>query len=78
MSLPGEDEARDATGYERGATTPFGSTRAWPVLADASIEALDRVAVGGGARGVNLHLAPADLIRHLEATVADVSRLSDG
>jgi Cys-tRNA(Pro) deacylase len=78
MSLPGEGEARDATGYERGAITPFGSTTAWPVVADASVEALDRVAIGGGARGVNLHLAPADLIRHLEATVADVSRLSDG
>jgi Cys-tRNA(Pro)/Cys-tRNA(Cys) deacylase len=74
VSLPHEDEARDATGYERGAITPFGSTRAWPVVADAAVEALERVAIGGGARGVNLHLAPTDLIHHLEATVADVSR----
>lgn len=76
MSLPDEDEARDATGYERGAITPFGSARAWPVLADTSVEGLELVAIGGGARGVNLHLAPADLIRHLGATVADVSRPS--
>lgn len=74
MALPDEDEARDATGYERGAITPFGSTRAWPVLADTSVEGLELVAIGGGARGVNLHLAPADLIRHLGATVADVTR----
>lgn len=78
MSLPDEDEARDATGYERGAITPFGSTRAWPVLADTSVEGLELVAIGGGARGVNLHLAPTDLIRHLGATVADVSRPSRG
>jgi Cys-tRNA(Pro)/Cys-tRNA(Cys) deacylase len=76
LSLPGEAEAREATGYERGAITPFGSIRAWPVVADASLERLERVAIGGGARGVNLHLAPADLVRHLLATVTDVSRPS--
>lgn len=74
LSLPDETEAREATGYERGAITPFGSIRAWPVVADAAVDRLERVAIGGGARGVNLHLAPADLVRHLQATVADVSR----
>jgi Cys-tRNA(Pro)/Cys-tRNA(Cys) deacylase len=76
ISLPDQDEARDATGYDRGAITPFGSATAWPVVADAAVEGLDLVAIGGGARGVNLHLAPADLTRLLEATVADVSRPS--
>ena len=74
LSLPDETEAREATGYERGAITPFGSIRAWPVVADAAVDGLERVAIGGGDRGVNLHLAPADLVRHLRATVADVSR----
>lgn len=74
LSLPDEEEAREATGYERGAITPLGSIRAWPVVADAAVEGLERVAIGGGARGVNLHLSPADLVRHLQATVADVSR----
>jgi Cys-tRNA(Pro)/Cys-tRNA(Cys) deacylase len=74
LSLPDEAEARAATGYERGAITPFGSTRAWPVVADASILEVDRVAIGGGARGVNLHLAPADAVRALAADVADVTR----
>lgn len=74
LSLPDEEEAREATGYERGAITPFGSIRAWPVVADVAVEGLERVAIGGGARGVNLHLSPADLVRHLQATVADVSR----
>src|SRR5438309_8647858 len=69
LSLPGEDEARDATGYERGAITPFGATTSWPVVADAAIAGLDRVAIGGGARGVNLHLRAADLLRHLHADV---------
>jgi len=33
----------------------------------------ERVSVGGGAAGVNLHLSPADLVRHLAADVVDVS-----
>jgi len=33
----------------------------------------ERIAIGGGARGVNLHLAPADLIAALAAEVADVT-----
>ena len=74
LSLPDEEEAREATGYERGAITPFGSSNAWPVLADASVEGLDRVAIGGGARGVNVHLSAADLLRRLDAQVADLTR----
>ncbi len=73
LSLPDADEARVATGYERGAITPFGSARPWPVVADTSIVGLERIAIGGGAHGVNLHLAPADLVAALGAAVVDVT-----
>lgn len=73
LSLPDQDEARAVTGYERGAITPFGSGRSWPVVADAAILGVDRVAIGGGARGVNVHLAPADLVAALAADVVDVT-----
>jgi Cys-tRNA(Pro)/Cys-tRNA(Cys) deacylase len=73
LSLPDATEAHAATGYERGTITPFGATRAWPVIVDASIEGLERVAIGGGAHGVNLHLAPADLIAALDAALVDVT-----
>jgi Cys-tRNA(Pro)/Cys-tRNA(Cys) deacylase len=78
LSLPDQDEAQRATGYERGAITPFGSARAWPVLVDATIPLLGRVAIGGGARGVNLHLSPSGLVAHLRADVADVTRPAEG
>lgn len=74
LSLPDADEARDVTGYERYTITPFGASRPWPVVADASILNQPIVAIGGGARGVNIHIDPADLVAHLGATVADVSR----
>jgi Cys-tRNA(Pro) deacylase len=73
LSLPDAGEAFGATGYERGAITPFGASRAWPVVVDASATGHERVALGGGAHGVNVHLAPADLIAALEAAVADVT-----
>ena len=77
LSLPDADEARAATGYERGTITPFGSSTAWPVIADATIAPLERVAIGGGGHGVNLHLAGADLIVFLGADAADVTALAE-
>ena len=73
LSMPDADEAQAATGYVRYTITPFGSTTAWPVIADAAIEGLERVAIGGGDFGVNLHLTPADLVRALHAQLADVT-----
>jgi Cys-tRNA(Pro)/Cys-tRNA(Cys) deacylase len=73
ISLPDADEAKAATGYERGAITPFGSSTAWPVIADATVAELQRVAIGGGARGVNLHLDARDLIDATGAEIADVT-----
>jgi Cys-tRNA(Pro) deacylase len=75
LSLPDADEAKEATGYERGAITPFGASTAWPVVADASIRGLGVVAIGAGARGVNAHVdAPA----LLGALVADEADVTDG
>jgi Cys-tRNA(Pro) deacylase len=73
MTLPDAEEARAATGYERYTITPFGSQRRWPVIVDGSVAAQPVVSVGGGAFGVNLHLAPHDLVRALDADLVDVS-----
>jgi Cys-tRNA(Pro)/Cys-tRNA(Cys) deacylase len=73
LTLPDAEEARAATGYERYTITPFGATRAWPVIMDAAAQAEPVVAIGGGAFGVNVHLAPADLVAALHAEVADVT-----
>jgi Cys-tRNA(Pro)/Cys-tRNA(Cys) deacylase len=71
MSMPPADVALAVTGYARGTITPLGSTRAWPVIADASLTGV--VSIGGGAHGVALTVDAADLIRKLDATVADVT-----
>jgi Cys-tRNA(Pro)/Cys-tRNA(Cys) deacylase len=74
MTLPDADEAKAVTGYERYTITPFGSAQRLPVIADAAIVGEPVVSVGGGGFGINLHLAPADLIAALGARVADVSQ----
>lgn len=73
MTLPDADEARAVTGYERYTITPFGSTRAWPVIVDAAAMAEPVVAIGGGGFGINVHLDPEVLVTALAATVLDVS-----
>ncbi len=78
MSLPDADEAFTVTGYVRYTITPFGASRAWPVIADASLAGRDVVSIGGGVRGVNIHLAAADLFRAVGAEVVDVSQAESG
>lgn len=78
LSMPDAEEARAVTGYERGAITPFGASRRWPVIIDAAALEHWTVAIGGGARGVNLHLSPHALVAHLDADVASVSVPDDG
>ena len=77
LSLPDQHEAEAVTGYPRGAITPFGSKTAWPVVADAGIDPDHTVAIGGGGHGVNLHITAGDLLKHLDADVADVTKVAD-
>jgi Cys-tRNA(Pro)/Cys-tRNA(Cys) deacylase len=73
LSLPDAAEAQSVTGYERGAITPFASSRAWPVVADRSIEGTGSVAIGAGARGINMHVDADALLAALGAAIADVA-----
>lgn len=77
LTLPDAEEARAATGYERYTITPFGASRAWPVILDESAMSEPVVSIGGGGFGINLHLAPGELVQALDASVVDVS-LEDG
>ena len=71
ISMPSKEVALAVTGYERGTITPLGSTRAWPVVADAAVTG--RVSLGGGAHGVALTVDADELVRVLDATVEDVT-----
>ena len=72
LSMPDAATALDVTGYERGTITPFGSTTAWPVVADERLRGTD-ISVGGGASGVTIVADGDAVIAVLDATVADVT-----
>ncbi len=72
LSLPDAATARKVTGYERGTITPFGASRAWPVIADSSVTGR-RVSIGGGAHGVAIAVDADAMLAALDATVADIT-----
>ena len=51
VSMPDAATALEVTGYERGTITPFGSSTAWPVVADATMTGRTVSLGAGGARG---------------------------
>jgi Cys-tRNA(Pro)/Cys-tRNA(Cys) deacylase len=66
--------AERATGYVVGGISPVGQKRAHPTVLDESALAFDTVYVSGGRRGGEHALAPADLVRVTNATVARIRR----
>jgi Cys-tRNA(Pro)/Cys-tRNA(Cys) deacylase len=72
ISMPDAATAREVTGYERGTITPFGSARAWPVVADATV-AGRTISLGAGEHGLAVTVAGSDVVRALDARLADVT-----
>jgi Cys-tRNA(Pro)/Cys-tRNA(Cys) deacylase len=66
--------AERATGYVRGGISPLGQRKQLPTVLDASAPGLDIIYVSAGRRGLQVALAPADLIRLTSATVAAIAR----
>jgi Cys-tRNA(Pro) deacylase len=72
LSLPDATTARDATGYERGTITAFGSTTPWPVVADELLRGR-KISLGGGEHGVAVELPADEAVGSLGGTYADVT-----
>jgi len=72
LSMPDAEVARQATGYERGTITPFGSSRPWPVIADERVRGRE-ITLGAGEHGVALAASADEILWALDASVADVS-----
>jgi Cys-tRNA(Pro)/Cys-tRNA(Cys) deacylase len=69
--------ARDAerlTGYVLGAISPFGQRRALPTVLDATARDAATIFVSGGRRGLEIEVAPGDLVDLLDARVAQIAR----
>jgi Cys-tRNA(Pro)/Cys-tRNA(Cys) deacylase len=66
-------QAERITGYRVGGVSPFGQKKKLPTVVDAQAAALAEAYVNGGQRGLQIRLAPADLVRVTGASVAAIA-----
>ena len=65
-------DAERITGYRVGGISAFGQKKRVRVFIEQSTLAFPRIVVNGGRRGLQVELAPADLVRVLEAKAAEI------
>jgi Cys-tRNA(Pro)/Cys-tRNA(Cys) deacylase len=65
-------ELTPLTGYVRGGCSPVGMKKKYPTWIDEIASTLERIYVNAGARGLQVILSPADLLRAADASYADL------
>lgn len=60
------------TGYIRGGCTPVGMKKPFPVFFHRTINDFDKIFMSAGQRGLQLEIAPADIIGYVGGTAADI------
>ena len=61
------------TGYIRGGCSPVGMKKRFPTYFHSTALSFEHLYVSAGVRGLQLEIAPSDLIKFVNATVADVA-----
>ena len=72
-ALAERSAAERATGYVLGGISPLGQRKRLPTLLDESALDYPTIYVSAGRRGLEIELAPADLVRLTDARVAAVA-----
>jgi Cys-tRNA(Pro)/Cys-tRNA(Cys) deacylase len=65
--------AERASGYVTGGISPVGLRRRLPVVVDASALRYPQMLCSAGQRGMQIELAPADLLTAADATTASIA-----
>jgi Cys-tRNA(Pro)/Cys-tRNA(Cys) deacylase len=66
--------AQRSSGYVVGGISPLGQRTRLRTVIDQSAMSYETLLVSGGRRGLQVELAPADLVRLTDAAVADIGR----
>lgn len=76
LHLPTEREAERLTGLQAGGISPLALIkRGFQVVVDSAAQSQEQIHVSGGQRGLNIRLAPADLVKLTGARYAEISRV---
>lgn len=67
-------EAERATGYVTGGISPLGQRRRLPAVLDSSATEFERIYVSAGRRGLEISLAPQELMQLIGASSAAIAR----
>ncbi|UXR69944.1 MULTISPECIES: Cys-tRNA(Pro) deacylase [unclassified Staphylococcus] len=73
LNLMPLDGLKKVTGYIRGGCSPIGMKTKFPTVIDESVKNIEQVFVSAGQRGVQMGVAPDDLIQAAEAQVTSVA-----
>ena len=74
VELVAVKEVLALTGYIRGGVSPIGLKKPYPFYLDETAILWDLISISAGIRGCQLILAPADLVRLLDATYCEISK----
>ena len=74
VELAAVRELPTLTGYERGAVSPVGMKKRYPIFIDASALERDIIEISGGMKGASLSIAPRPLADFLGAQFAPLVR----
>jgi len=70
-------EAERATGYVVGGISPFAGRRRLAAVLDEAATVHKTILVSAGRRGLQVELAPGDLVRAIGGLVAPIGRADD-
>ena len=74
VQLASQAQAERATGYKVGGISALGQRQPHPCLLDASALSFEHIYISGGLRGLEIGIAPQDLVKATQAQIAAIAR----